>query len=148
MFLPTVPGKCSLKKAGGQHLAILKGKSLGNAQRLLVATEYVIPQVFLKTSGNAPKLTPAGQMLLLAGCDEKSGRLGHQPIGDKTELPSGYWQKRGKIYPFSLKHCISVLFYRKSKSSGKSNYQRSRHIQQDYHQPVSITCYRLFETLT
>ncbi len=38
-----------------------------------------------------------------------------QPIGKETELPSSYWQKSGNLYHFSLKCCISVYFYKKSK---------------------------------
>jgi hypothetical protein len=43
----------------------------------------------------------------------------HQPIGDKAELPRGYWLKRGKFHPFSLKYLISVYIYYKSKKRWK-----------------------------
>jgi hypothetical protein len=35
----------------------------------------------------------------------------HKPIGEKAELLSGYWQKRGNFHPFSLKCHISVYIY-------------------------------------
>jgi hypothetical protein len=34
-----------------------------------------------------------------------------QPIGEKGEFPSGYWQKRGNFHPFSLKGSVSVHIY-------------------------------------
>jgi hypothetical protein len=31
-----------------------------------------------------------------------------QPIGEKIELPGGYWEKRGNFHPFFLKCRVSV----------------------------------------
>jgi hypothetical protein len=37
-----------------------------------------------------------------------------QPIGEKAELPSGYWQKCGNFHPFFLKRRFSVYINKKS----------------------------------
>jgi hypothetical protein len=42
-----------------------------------------------------------------------------QPIGEEAELPTGYWQKRGNFHPCSLKRCVSVYIYQKSKELWK-----------------------------
>jgi hypothetical protein len=42
-----------------------------------------------------------------------------QPIGEEAELLSDNWQKRGNFRPFSLKRCIFVYIYFKSKELWK-----------------------------
>ncbi len=39
----------------------------------------------------------------------------NRPIGEEAEFPSGYWQKLGNFRSFSLKGCISVHIFHKSK---------------------------------
>jgi hypothetical protein len=48
---------------------------------------------------------------LLKGYRRAAGKCPNtrlQPIGEKVELPSGYWQQRGTFYPFYLKRRVSV----------------------------------------
>jgi hypothetical protein len=65
-------------------------------------------------------------MFLLAGCDEKSGKYGCQPIGWKAQLPSRYQQNRGNFHPFSLKCFISVHVCFKSKDWRKKKTAATR----------------------
>jgi hypothetical protein len=63
-------------------------KPLGKAQRLLESL-WAILKGYWKAAGKCPNTH-------------------FQPIGEEEKLPSGYWQKRGNFYLFSLKHRISV----------------------------------------
>jgi hypothetical protein len=81
--------------------AQLKGyrKPLGNAQRLLGSLWEI-----------------------LKGCRKAAGKCPttfNQPTGEEGEFPSGYWQKCGNFHPFSLKGCISVFIFLKSKGAVK-----------------------------
>jgi hypothetical protein len=47
----------------------------------------------LENAGNAElKLTPAGKMFLLAGCNENLGNDADSQVGEKAESPSNYLQ--------------------------------------------------------
>jgi hypothetical protein len=72
---------------------------MGNALKSGQFLKYIV-----KPLGNVQiKLKSPQPMMLLAGCDEKSLKLG------KAELPSSHQQNYVNYHPFSLKHCISVI---------------------------------------
>jgi hypothetical protein len=64
---------------------------LGNAQSLLDSIWAIFRGCWI-TTGKCPNNT-------------------YQPKGEKAELSSGYWQKLGDFYAFSLKRKFPVYLY-------------------------------------
>jgi hypothetical protein len=95
-------------------------RPLGNFQWLLDSF-WAILKVCWKATGKGPnKLIPAGQVLLLAGCDEKSRKWDHQLIENKEtrrNCPAAIGKK--KAISIHFLHCTSAYIYKKSKKQWK-----------------------------
>jgi hypothetical protein len=88
---------------------------------MLLDSCWALMKGYLKAAGRCPKLLESVWAILEGYRQdaEKCPNTRRLPIGEKVELPSGYWQKHCNFYPFSPKRRVYVYNYEKSKELRK-----------------------------